>query len=90
VTANQQIRITAGIQSVAETSPQNLFALLKSVSTVDRQGSVSAPGWTGTRYAFSPSIAFGAAGSGLPTVTATGTSTSTSRAGCATSTWPAH
>ena len=34
---------------------------------------MSGPGWTGTRYAFSVSIAFGPAGSGLPAVTATGT-----------------
>ncbi len=73
VTANQQLRIGAGVLSLAETSPQTLFALLESVSTVDRQGGVSGPGWTGTRYAFSVSVAFGPAGSGLPTVTATGT-----------------
>ena len=58
---------------MAETSPQNLFTLLKSVSTVDKKGSVSGPGWTGTRYAFSVRIAFGPAGSGLATGTATGT-----------------
>jgi len=73
VTADQQLRLGAGLLSVAETSPQNLFALLRSVSTVDKEGSVSGPGWTGTRYAFSVSIAFGPAGSGLPAVTATGT-----------------
>jgi hypothetical protein len=73
VTAGQQLRLGAGLLSVAETSPQNLFALLKSVSTVDKEGSVSGSGWTGTRYAFSVSIAFGPAGSGLPTGTATGT-----------------
>jgi len=73
VTAGQQLRLGAGLLSVAETSPQNLFALLKSVSTVDKEGSASGSGWTGTRYAFSVSIAFGPAGSGLPTGTATGT-----------------
>ncbi len=73
VTADQQLRLGAGLLSVAETSPQNLLALLRSVSTVDKEGSVSGPGWTGTRYAFSVSIAFGPAGSGLPAVTATGT-----------------
>jgi hypothetical protein len=72
VTANRQLRIAAGILSVAETSPQNLFTLLESVSDVTRQGGVSGSGWTGTRYAFSVSIAFGAAGKG-PTVRATGT-----------------
>ncbi len=71
--AGQQLRLGAGLLSVAETSPQNLFTLLKSVSTVDKKGSVSGPGWTGTRYAFSVSIAFGPAGSRLPTGTATGT-----------------
>jgi hypothetical protein len=73
VTADQGLRITAGISSVAETSPQNLFAMFKSASTVDRRGSASGPGWTGTSYAFSVRIMFGSAGSGLPTVTATGT-----------------
>jgi hypothetical protein len=73
VTASKPLRITAGILSVAETSPQDLFAMLKSASTVDRQGSVSGPGWTGTSYAFSVSIVFGQAESGLPAVTATGT-----------------
>jgi hypothetical protein len=73
LTANQQLRVSAGVLSLVETSPQNLFALLKSVSTVDREGSVSGPGWTGTRYAFTVSVVFGPAGSGLPTVTATGT-----------------
>jgi hypothetical protein len=73
LTANQQLRVSAGVLSLVETSPQNLFALLKSVSTVDREGSVSGPGWTGTRYAFSVSVVFGPAGSGLPTVTASGT-----------------
>jgi hypothetical protein len=73
MTANQQLRIPAGILSVSETSPQNLFTLFKTASMVDRQGSVSGPGWTGTRYTFSVRIAMGPAGSGVPTVTATGT-----------------
>ena len=73
VTAGRQLRLTAGLLSVAETSPQNLLALLESASQVNRQGSVSGPGWTGTRYAFSVTVAIGPAGSGPPTVRATGT-----------------
>jgi hypothetical protein len=73
VTANRQLRLTAGLLSVAETSPQNLLALLKSASQVNRQGSVSGPGWTGTQYAFSVTVAIGPAGNGQPTVRATGT-----------------
>lgn len=73
VTASGQLRLTAGLLSVAETSPQNLLALLKSASQVNRQGSVSGPGWTGTRYAFSVTVALGPAGSGQRTVRATGT-----------------
>jgi hypothetical protein len=73
VTAGQGLRITAGISSVAETSPQNLFAMLKPASTVDRRGSAPGPGWTGTSYAFSVRITFGPAGSDLLAVTATGT-----------------
>lgn len=73
VTANQQLRLGAGLLSVAETSPQSLFTLLKSVSAVDSEGAVSGSGWTGTRYAFSVSIAFGPPGSDLPATTATGT-----------------
>jgi hypothetical protein len=74
VTANHQLRIAAGILSVAETSPQSLFEILKSASTVARTGSVSGPGWTGTSYAFSVTVAFGRLG-GSPqrTVTAIGT-----------------
>jgi hypothetical protein len=70
VTANRQLRLTAGLLSVAETGPQNLLAL-ESASQVNRQGSVSGPGWTGTRYAFSVTVAIGSAGSGQPTVRAT-------------------
>ncbi len=73
VTADRQLRLTAGLLSVAETGPQNLLALLKSASQVNRQGSVSGPGWTGTRYAFSVTVAIGPTGSGQPTVRATGT-----------------
>jgi hypothetical protein len=73
VTASRQLRLTAGLLSVAETSPQNLLALLNSASQVSRQGSVSGPGWTGTRYAFSVTVAIGPAGSGQPTVRAAGT-----------------
>ena len=43
----------------AGTSPQSLFSLLKSVTDVTSQGSVSGPGWTGTRYAFSGTFALG-------------------------------
>jgi hypothetical protein len=35
-TADQDLNLPAGLGSLAVTSPQNLFALLKSVSTVDR------------------------------------------------------
>jgi hypothetical protein len=70
VTANHQLRIPAGMLSVAETSPQGLFEMLESASTVARTGSVSAPGWTGTSYAFSVSIALGRLG-GSPQRTAT-------------------
>jgi hypothetical protein len=73
VTADKPLRLTAGILSVAETSPQDLFAMLRSASTVDRRSSVSGPGWTGTSYAFSVSIVFGPAGNALPAVTVTGT-----------------
>ena len=69
VTAGQGLRVPAGIGSVAETSPQNLFAILKSASTVDRQGSASGDGWTGASYAFTVRIT----GSSQLAVTATGT-----------------
>ncbi len=59
-TASGQLRLTAGLLSVVETNPQDLFALLESVSQVNRQGSVSGPGWTGTRYAFSVALALAA------------------------------
>ena len=71
-TAGQGLTIPAGIGSVVETDPQNLFALLKSASTVDRQGSASGDGWTGTSYAFTVRITFDPAGSS-PAVTAVGT-----------------
>ena len=73
VTPNRQPRLTAGLLSLAETSPQNLLALLGSASQVSRQGSVSGPGWTGTRYEFSVTVAIGPAGSGQPAVRAAGT-----------------
>lgn len=56
VKARGQLRLTAGLLSVVETNPQDLFALFESVSQVNRQGSVSGPGWTGTRYAFSVAL----------------------------------
>jgi hypothetical protein len=73
VTAGQGLRVAAGISSVAEINPQNLFALFKSASTVARQGSASEDGWTGTSYAFTVSITLGPAGSGQPAVTAADT-----------------
>ncbi len=73
MTAGQGLRVAAGISSVAETNPQNLFALLKSASTVDRQGSASGDGWTGTSYAFTVRVTFDPAGSSQLAVTATGT-----------------
>ena len=73
LTAGQGLRDAAGISSVAETDPQNLFALLKSASTVDRQGSASGDGWTGTSYAFTVRITFDPAGSSRLAVRATGT-----------------
>jgi hypothetical protein len=72
VTASGQLRLTAGLLSVIETSPQNLFALLESVSQVNRQGSVSGAGWTGTRYAFSVALALGQGHGGVRAGHATG------------------
>ncbi len=72
-TAGNGLDVPAGLQSVAETSPQTLFALLKSASTVDRQGGTSGSGWTGTSYSFTVRLAFGPAGNGQPAVTAAGT-----------------
>lgn len=71
-TGGGQLRVVAGLASVAEAGPQSLFALLESATTVQRTGGVSGPGWTGTGYAFSVRLAFGAS-SGGPTVAATGT-----------------
>jgi hypothetical protein len=73
VTDSRQLTLTAGMLSLAETSPQNLFTLLESASEVNSQGSASGPGWAGTRYGFSVTIALGPAGSGQRTVRATGT-----------------
>ena len=73
VTAGQGLSLTAGLGSLAVTSPQNLFALLKAASTVDRQGSASGDGWTGTSYAFTARMTFGPHGSSQPEVTAAGT-----------------
>ncbi len=73
VTASGHLRLSAGLLSVVETSPQNLFTLLESVSQVTSQGNVSGPGWTGTRYAFSVAFALGPALSGRPAAHATGT-----------------
>jgi hypothetical protein len=72
-TAGQGLDLAAGLASLAVTSPQNLFALLQSASTVDRQGSASGDGWTGTSYAFTARITFGPDGSSQPAVTAAGT-----------------
>ncbi len=71
-TAGPGLTIRAGAGGLAETNPQNLFALLKSASTVGRQGSTSGDGWAGTSYAFTVRITFDPAGSS-PAVTATGT-----------------
>jgi hypothetical protein len=73
VTAGQGLSLSAGLSSLAVTSPQNLFALLRSASMVDRQGSASGDGWTGTSYAFTARITFGPDGSSQPAVTAAGT-----------------
>jgi hypothetical protein len=73
LTAGQGLNLVSGLGSLAVTSPQNLFALLKSASTVDRQGSASGDGWTGTSYAFSARTTFGPATSNQPPVTVTGT-----------------
>jgi hypothetical protein len=72
-TADQGLNLPAGLGSLAVTSPQNLFALLKSASTVDRQGSTSGDGWTGTSYSFTARTTFGPDGKSQPPVTATGT-----------------
>ena len=55
--ASPQLKVLAGMLGVAGTSPQTLFSLLKSVSNVTSEGSVSGSGWTGTRYAFSDTFA---------------------------------
>jgi hypothetical protein len=73
VTAGRQLRLAKGLLSVAETGPQYLFALLESVSEINRQGSASGPGWTGTKYAFSVTVALGPAGRGSPTLHVSGT-----------------
>ena len=72
-TAGQGLSLTAGLGSLAVTSPQNLFALLKAASTVDRQGSASGDGWTGTSYAFTARMTFGTGESSQPAVSASGT-----------------
>ena len=71
--ASPQLRLLAGMLGAAGTSPQDLFALLKSASTVTRAGSVSGAGWTGNRYAFSATFALGPAAGGPATATAAGT-----------------
>jgi hypothetical protein len=73
VTAGQGLSLAAGLSSLAVTSPQNLFALLKTASTVDRQGSASGGSWTGTKYTFTARVTFGPDGSSQPAVTAAGT-----------------
>jgi hypothetical protein len=72
-TAGQGLNLAAGLGSLAVTSPQNLFALLKSASTVDRQGSTSGDGWTGTSYAFTARTTLGPDGKSQVAVTAVGT-----------------
>ena len=71
--ASPQLKLLAGMLGAAGTSPQGLFSLLKSVTKVTNQGSVSGSGWTGTKYAFSGAFALGPAGSGLATANAAGT-----------------
>jgi hypothetical protein len=73
VTAGQGLMVADGISSVAETNPQNLLAIIKSASTVERQGSASGDGWTGTSYVFTGKINFDQAGNSPYAVTATGT-----------------
>jgi hypothetical protein len=72
-TAGPGLNLAAGLGSLAVTSPQNLFALLKTASTLDRQGSTSGNGWTGTSYAFTARTTFGPTRSSQPPVTVTGT-----------------
>jgi hypothetical protein len=72
-TATQGLNLGAGLSSLLVTSPQNLLGLLKSASTVTRQGSTSGDGWTGTSYAFTATFTFGSNGSSEPAVTAAGT-----------------
>jgi hypothetical protein len=71
--AAQGLNLGAGLSSLLVTSPQNLLALLNSASTVNRQGSTSGEGWTGTSYAFTARLTFGPNGSSEPAVTAAGT-----------------
>jgi hypothetical protein len=73
VTAAQGLNLGAGLQSLLVSSPQSLLALLKSASTVTRQGSTSGDGWTGASYAFTARLTFGPNGSSEPAVTAAGT-----------------
>lgn len=65
-TADPGLNLPAGLGSLAVTSPQNLFAILKSVSTVDRQGGTSGDGWTGTSYSFTARTTFGPDGKASP------------------------
>ena len=44
--------LSASLLGVVRADPETLLALLKSGGTVDRLGSASGPGWTGTEYAF--------------------------------------
>jgi hypothetical protein len=73
LTSGQGLVVAAGISSLAETNPQNLLAIIESASTVERKGSASGDGWTGTSYAFTGKITFDGAGSPQYAVTATGT-----------------
>jgi hypothetical protein len=46
-------QLAASTVSGGPVNPADLLALLKSATTVRDDGSVSGPGWTGTRYSFS-------------------------------------
>jgi hypothetical protein len=73
VVAAQGLNLGGGLSSLLVTSPQNLLALLNSASAVNRQGTTSGDGWTGTSYTFTARLTLGPNGSSEPAVTAAGT-----------------
>ena len=68
-TADGQLRVTAGLDSVAEACLGPCRAARVGQHRPAHRPR-SGPGWTGTGYAFSVRLAFGSASGGAPTVTA--------------------